>query len=125
MITDIISDRSQAAAVVALDGLAARHRSIAANLANSETPGYKRVDVAFEGQLRDALERGASVAETLEVHPIGYTDTTRPAGPDGNNTDVDQEMAALAANTIRYEALVQALSIKGEMLRTAISEGRR
>jgi len=41
-----------------LDGCAARHNAIAANLANAETPGYKRVDVRFEEQLAKAIDSG-------------------------------------------------------------------
>lgn len=44
---------------------------------------------------------------------------------DGNNVDIDAEMAMLAENTIYYQALVQQLNNSLGLLRLAITEGRR
>jgi len=44
---------------------------------------------------------------------------------DGNNVDVDAEMAQMAINTLRYNTVVQNVNGKFNKLKTAISEGRR
>lgn len=49
---DILTTRSIEIASLALDGLSARHKAIASNIANADTPDYKRVDVNFENQLQ-------------------------------------------------------------------------
>ena len=48
---DIINSPSMEIATLAMDGLAARHKAIASNIANANTPDYKRTDVVFEDQL--------------------------------------------------------------------------
>ena len=48
---DLISTRTIELATIGLDGLSARHKAIASNIANADTPGYKRIDVTFEDQL--------------------------------------------------------------------------
>lgn len=42
---------------LALDGLMQKHRTVSANIANSEVAGYKRQDVSFEDQLNEILEK--------------------------------------------------------------------
>ena len=42
---------------LALDGLMQKHRTVSANIANSEVAGYQRQDVSFEDQLNDILEK--------------------------------------------------------------------
>ena len=48
---DLISTRTIEFATLGLDGLSARHKAISSNIANADTPDYKRVDVTFEDQL--------------------------------------------------------------------------
>ncbi len=92
-----------------LDANMLRSRVIANNIANVNTPGYKRTDVNFEGQLRDAIDRSTlrgtvtnerhvelgrprvTDVEADAYHPI---DGTLPSGV--NNVDIDHEMANLA-----------------------------
>ena len=52
---DLISTRAIEVANLALDGLAARHRVLSANVANAQTPGYQRSDVVFEDQLKSII----------------------------------------------------------------------
>lgn len=122
-----------------LDAASLRNRVIANNLANVDTPGFKRSEVLFEEELRKAMNQQGKITGYLtnERHiPIGG----RPAVDvkpqvvvrndtamrnDGNNVDIDREMAALAKNTILYTALAQELNGEFTKLRTAITEGRR
>jgi flagellar basal-body rod protein FlgB len=125
----LISDLTQQVLVKAVDAAALRHRALSNNIANVETPGYTREDVSFESELRMALDGpGSSSIQEREVRDVRANvqkDTKAPAREDGNNVDIDREMTALAENTLNYQALLQSLSIKGQILRTAIYEGKR
>lgn len=115
----------------ALDGLAARHRAIAQNIANVETPGYQPVDVSFEDQLREMRDRfdepsvtrlGGSTPVRLNLAAtIQDSDTGRA---DGNGVSIDHEVMSLTENTMTYEAVAQAARMRGELLKSAIREGR-
>lgn len=120
----------------ALDGLAARQRSISDNVANVDTPGFKATRVEFEGALKQAMGKSdapkmAMVKNAVEgageesVGPqiISTNNVTRRS--DGNNVDVDQEMVDLAETNLTYNAVAQLMSTRLKLLRTAIFEGRR
>jgi flagellar basal-body rod protein FlgB len=125
----------------ALDGAALRHQAIAENVANADTPGYKRTDVDFATTLKAALGEapggGITLARTRpghlagqrgglgEVRPALFRTSDTTARADGNNVDPDREMASLAENTLLYGALTQVLGRRLAMLRSAVNEGRR
>lgn len=105
----------------AADASWTRDELIANNLANVDTPGYKRQDISFERELQRAL--GNSRYQTMdekvgnlragEVTGRVYTDgKSYSYRYDGNNVDVDAENTYLAENQITYNALVT--SIKEE-----------
>ena len=98
-----------------------RNEIIGNNISNVDTPGYKRQDIDFESQLRQAL--GNSRYETVDAkvaHLSGtelearvYTDSANFSYRlDGNNVDIDTEGVTLAANQIKYNGLID--SIKQE-----------
>ncbi|WHH60135.1 flagellar basal body rod protein FlgB [Petroclostridium sp. X23] len=105
----------------ALDAAWLRNDAIAENLANVDTPGYKRIGVAFEEYLSKAVESGALTGtKTHEKHiTIGSSnkdDVNAKVSKDyklnsmridGNNVDIDKEMADLAKNSIWYNALIK------------------
>jgi flagellar basal-body rod protein FlgB len=110
------------------------------NVANVDTPGYKRQDVEFEDILNQNLldvpvaEPGtrfipvqnpaASDWENLaNVSPVVIQDNTSKVDNNGNNVDIDAEMAKLAMNQIRYNALIQDVNIRLNRLRSAINGG--
>ncbi len=126
----MIRDITQISMAKALDGLAARHKALAANVANADTPGYRRIQVAFEDQLRNALEQSGSLGPSAQanvraVTPQTTIDETAQPRENGNTVNIDLEMAQLSENTLSYQAVLRAASIKGEMLRNAIWEGKR
>lgn len=126
----MIRDLTQVVLVKAVDAAALRHRAIANNFANVETPGYVRQEVSFEAELRQALETptGSSFGRERQVGDVRAKmtgDVSSPTRENGNNVDVDREMASLAENTLAYQALLQTLSVKGQMVRAAIYEGKR
>jgi flagellar basal-body rod protein FlgB len=116
---------------VALDlalGAAGRRQEVLANnLANVNTPGYKRLDVDFDAALRQALHasRRGDDRQLASLRPGVQRDANISVRADGSSVDVDQEMAFLAENNIRYNALVQLTQKRLEGLKYVISEGRR
>ena len=111
-----------------LDAAATRHRVIADNIANAETPGFTRSEVRFEDSLKDLL--AAHDPKTIEkrlkaIQPTVVQDTISSASPEGNNVAIDREMADITKNLLQYESLVRLRTMKGSMLMTAITEGKR
>ena len=104
-----------------LDATVLRHQAIGANLANAETPGYKRVDLApnFAVQLKAAVERGEVGAKT-PLPMIAEDLTARAARPDGNNVEFEKELLALGQNNVDHAFLTQVISTNLRNLRTAI-----
>ena len=101
-----------------LDASAVRHRVIANNVANVNTPGYKRLDVNFETELAKVLANGGDVKTAT---PVIAEDATAPARQDGNTVDIDREMGQLAKNSSLYQAASTILATRLAMLRSAIS----
>ncbi len=96
-----------------------RNEAISNNIANVNTPGYKRQDVSFEEELKHALK--ANKYESLDekisdvdLDRIGgrvYTDSANYSYRlDGNNVDIDNENVELASNQIKYNALIQSIN---------------
>lgn len=116
----------------ALDASWARHEFLASNLANAETPGFKRQDLDFQSYLRSALSPGIAVSTTHPRHisstgpkPLYVTTDPSSLTPDGNNVDVDREMAEVSSNALYYTAVLRQLGEHLGLLRKAITEGRR
>ena len=112
---------------LALGAAGKRQEVLANNLANVNTPGYKRLDVDFDGVLAKAVDAARTGdGEAIDaLRPGVETDQAVSVRADGNSVDVDQEMAFLAENNIRYNALVQLSQKKLETLKYVISDGRR
>lgn len=109
----------------ALDAASLRQNVIANNLANIDTPGFKKSLVQFEDILADRLkEIGAQTTDSAleSVEPIVQTEESTSIRTDGNNVDVETEMTALAKNEIYYNTLVRSISSQLGILRMVISE---
>jgi flagellar basal-body rod protein FlgB len=112
----------------ALDLYSARHRVIAENIANVETPGYRARDLDFRAALARAfapLESGAggeatAIAELGGAAPQVIVDRSTPIKVDGNSVDVDTEMARLSENALRITALSRMLARQYAVLKSAI-----
>ncbi len=96
-----------------------RNEVISNNISNVDTPGYKRQDINFEAQLRQAL--GNSRYETVddkvaaltssELTARVYTDAANYSYRlDGNNVDIDTENVELASNQIKYNGLISSIN---------------
>jgi flagellar basal-body rod protein FlgB len=119
----------------ALEATSTRQKAHAQNIANAETPGYKRVAVGFEDQLKDVLEGQnlGGMARTDPRHMTGagasslaaLTPSVTEEEPDGtspgiNGVNIDQEMAEMAETQIRYLASVELLKRRYTGLKMAI-----
>ncbi len=107
-----------------LDAAMLRQDAIASNIANAETPGYKRLDVAtdFATQLRSTVESNGTTGDIAALQPSLVKDTqTRSTRPDGNNVETDGELLAMNKNTVEYDYLTEVVSYNLKQLRMAIS----
>ena len=96
------------------------------NIANVNTPGYKRQDVAFEDSLQEAIsnsryrstdEKVANLSKA-DLRIRSYTDSSGFSYRlDGNNVDIDTENAALARNQLKYNALVDSINHEFSMIK--------
>jgi len=116
-----------------LDAGMLRSRAISNNIANIDTPGYKRVEVNFESELRKAisssklkgtrtdsrhLSLGSSDIKNLQPTAYKPSDGTLPSGV--NNVDIDEEMAKLAENQILFNFATKRLQGTYRKLNAAI-----
>ncbi len=124
----IVNDVTSQLLVKVLNAASLRQRVISNNIANINTPGFKRSYVTFEEQLQQVLAAGDGKnleTELDKVEPGIRRDTGSSMRKDGNNVDMDQEMTNLAMNSINFNTAVQQLNKKFAMLRYVINEGRR
>src|SRR4051794_28457566 len=99
-------DTTQTGLERALTGAALRQEAIASNIANVNTPGYRRQDVDFQSALRAAWGDESNVDR---VQPAVGTDPSAQVRQDGSSVDIDVEAAAQAKNGLQYEAISQVM----------------
>jgi flagellar basal-body rod protein FlgB len=97
-----------------------RQRVIAQNVANVNTPGYHQLEIKFEDAFAHALSQGDRQA-ALQVQPQVMENTTAPERVDGNNVDIDVEVARLNKNTLLYRAFAQIIASHVATQRSAIT----
>ena len=115
-----------------LDVSVERGKVIANNIANFNTKGYKRFYVTFEDNLKESQDKLAlEVTDKKHIkNSIEYgemeikKDEATSVRKDGNNVDVDNEMTNLAANTLKYNALITELNSRISIKRYIISGGK-
>lgn len=118
----------------ALDAAWMRNETISNNIANVNTPGYKKSYVKFEELMSDAADKFqiSGIKKDERFIPIG-NDTKATVSPeivqedstsmrrDGNNVNIDVEMAELAKNSIKYNALIAQMSKEFSKIKMVIS----
>ena len=113
----------------AADASWTRENLIANNLANVDTPGYKRQDLEFEELLKNELGRTQYVSLDKKIREVNLnrlkpTVFTDYAGYsyrlDENNVDIDVEQVELASEQIKYQALTQSITSEFQRLQTVI-----
>ena len=109
-----------------LNGTLLRHKAISHNIANVNTPKFKRVDVEFKSQLKAAIRQSSKTSvHTPKTHlghipidpsklarltPRTYQQGDTSLRIDQNNVDIDVEMGTLAVNTMEYNVLVRLIT---------------
>ena len=97
------------------------HDALAANIANANTHGYRRVDVNFRDALAQAMQRGRAHVERLSF--AAEVESSAAMRVDGNTVDIDVESAELAANALENQALVAVAHGRSAAVKTAIGVG--
>lgn len=112
----------------AADASWTRNTVIANNIANADTPGYKRKDVQFEAYLTSAIAGGDNLDQDIQnldlsaLNANTYIDeSTLSYRIDRNNVDINTESAYLAQNQIRYYTLLDSMSQEFSRLSSAIN----
>ena len=105
-----------------------RNNIISNNIANNDTPGYKRKDVQFESYLAMELIRGGNLRSRVantdldRLDGIAYTDySSLSYRADGNNVDIHPENTYLAENQLRYYTLLDSMTQEFSRLKIALT----
>jgi len=118
-----------------LDAQAMRQRAHAENIANAETPGYRRVKVEFEQQLKEALQdpngsmqrsdprhmtHSGATGSLKDVQAYARKEKPDPDGQGINGVSIDAEMAEMAQTQLKYLTSLELLKRKYMGLKSAI-----
>lgn len=113
----------------AADASAYRNTLLSNNIANQDTPGYKRKDVDFESQLTQAMKNSRYTSIDSKVANLRnssltakvYTDySSYSYRLDGNNVDPEQEQVKLAANQLKYQGIMTSLTTEFNNLKSVM-----
>ena len=113
----------------AADAAWQRNEAISNNIANVETPGYKRQDVAFESVLQQALGNNRYQSMDDKVANVNlsrlrgraYVDYANYSYRlDGNNVDIENENVMLAENQLKYQGLISSINQEFTNLQTVM-----
>ncbi|ARK31005.1 flagellar basal body rod protein FlgB [Halalkalibacter krulwichiae] len=116
-----------------LEGAQVRQKTITQNIANVDTPNYKAKQINFKHTLDEALkdsnfranrtnEKHVEFSSTLST-PSVQVNRSSVYNHNGNNVDIDVEMAELAKNQIYYNALIDRINGRFNSLQTVIKGG--
>lgn len=113
----------------AADASWTREGLLANNIANVDTPGYKRQDIDFSSVLRNELsnykymnlDQKVDAVNLRKLNPTVYTDHGNYSYRlDKNNIDIDTEQVELASEQIKYQALTQSITSEFQRLQSVI-----
>jgi len=96
-----------------------RQKTIASNMANMETPGYKRLDVRFE-DLLDKAVRSADAVDSKDLEPEIFQPEDTPVRSNGNDVNLEAEIGAMLKNSLRHAAYVRLLRKKLSQMEAAV-----
>ena len=123
MISALFDNPNYVAAKKMLDVTVLRHEAIASNLANLETPNYKRLDVSpsFESQLQQAVA-SQDPSQISNLQPALAPDYSANSGrSDGNTVQLENELLKLNENMVEHSLETQLVSSSLSTLRLAIT----
>ena len=99
-----------------------RQKAISNNVANLQTPGYRRLGVKFEQMLSKAIESGN--AENINLDELKaelYQPKNTAVSPNGNDVSLEAEVGDMVENSIRYRVFIRLLTKKYAQIDTAIT----
>jgi flagellar basal-body rod protein FlgB len=110
-----------------------RHKVLASNLANIDTPGYRTKDMspdAFQARLKEAVDernkagQPVSMASWSEGDPVAKVGTTLDGilYHDQNNRGLEQQVAAIADNELVHNTALAIMASQFKLLDAAVSE---
>ncbi len=136
MLDKILNSGSEQLLVKAMDAASLRNEVIANNIANVDTPSFKKSEVIFSEKIKNVLQNNknhvklsltdkrhimSSKSPGIEaIEPEVTQCDSSSYRNDGNNVDIDAEMAEIAKNKIYYDAMGQSVSKEIKLLRLAI-----
>jgi flagellar basal-body rod protein FlgB len=97
-----------------------RQRTVASNIANIETPGYRRLDVRFEELLAKAL-KSQEGAGPDDLEPEVFQPETTPVKSNGNDVNMEMEIGEMLKNSFRQTAFVRLLRKKFAQVEEAVN----
>jgi flagellar basal-body rod protein FlgB len=117
----------------ALDASLIKQQTIAQNIANYNTPNYKRKTVSFEDELSKAIDNKDHLSlktnnerhlnNTLSFKKVQAevkTQNNTSLRNDGNNVDIDAEVSDMVQNTLKYNGLSRLMTYAINRYNTAI-----
>ena len=123
MIDALFNQTNYVATKKMLDATALRHEAIASNLANIETPNYKRIDVApsFQSELASAMgSKDAAKISSISLN-LAEDQNAVSANRDGNTVQLESELMKLNQNTLAHTLETQLVTGALLKLRLAIT----
>ena len=117
----------------AADAAWTRNEILNNNIANVDTPGFKRQDMKFCSLLQNEIARQGKTNSTLDqkvadvdytrLKPYVYTDNSQLSTRlDGNNVDIDVEEAELVSNQLMYDGIIEGLNKEFERMKSVLSK---
>jgi flagellar basal-body rod protein FlgB len=106
-----------------LDAAVLRQEAIATNVANAETPGFRRLDIApdFAQQLKARVAAG-ELRKADDLRPqLAVDPTARSLRPDGNTVEIERELLAMNRNSVEFDYLSEVVSNNLKQLKLAIT----
>jgi len=124
MLESIFASTNYQASKALLDIAARRHEVLAGNLANVDTPGYRRLDI--DPSFRARLEESIRTGDSRELRALGQVGITPEAGlkatrAGGNNVSVERELMLVNQNALEYQSMAQFVSSSLSRLKMAIT----
>ncbi|MBN1125642.1 MAG: flagellar basal body rod protein FlgB [Sedimentisphaerales bacterium] len=104
-------------AFIKAEGL--RQRAIANNVANLNTPGYRRHDIRFEEIFAEAIDKGKSIQED-GLEPELFQPKNTPVNTNGNDVVLDSEVGEMIKNSLRHETYMLLLKKKYAQMQEAL-----
>ena len=97
-----------------------RQKTIANNVANLQTPGYRRFEVKFEELLAKALDSSGTV-DLSDIELEIYEPQNTTVKSNGNDVSLEVEVGEMVKNTLRHKAYIRLLQKKYQQIELAIA----